>query len=227
MFLDIPNSRKRRFSRALLQWYNKGRRQFPWRNGKRNAYEILIAEMMLRKTDSAKAAEVYDKFVAKYPTPVSLANAKIASIRKEIKLLGIADRGRLLKLTARQIVENHHGNVPHDFSELIALPGVGPYTANAVLCFAFREDMALLDTNIIRVLGRVFSVHSNKPRARDDPALWDFAEALVPKGKAISYNRALLDFAAQVCTLANPKCSTCPLRGICDYARADAKDCKT
>lgn len=212
--------KKRKFQRTLLNWYQKKKRRFSWRNPNRNSYEILIAEMMLRKTDTAKVAQIYDSFVRKYRSPKSLARSRESSLRHDIRLLGIADRARLFRLLGRKIVKEYDGQIPKSFQELTGLPGVGRYTANAVLCFAFRRDVALLDTNVIRVLGRVFSVYSNKPRARDDPVLWDFATTIVPKGKATSYNRALLDFAAQVCTAREPKCNECPLNWICDFSGA-------
>ena len=223
---SVFNNKKRKFQRILLRWYEKKKRRFSWRDPNRNSYEILIAEMMLRKTDTAKVAQIYDSFIKKYRSPKSLALSRESSLRHDIRLLGIADIARLFRLLGRKIVKECGGQIPKSFQELTGLPGVGRYTANAVLCFAFRRDVALLDTNVIRVLGRVFSVYSSKLRARDDPVLWDFATTIVPKGKATSYNRALLDFDAQVCTLTNPKCLTCALCGICDYARANAKDCK-
>lgn len=173
--------------------------------------------MMLRKTDTAKVVQVYGRFIRRYPTPSSLAKANVTTLRKEIRILGIADRARLLNLAARQLVRSHCGVVPKNEEALRKLPGVGRYTANAVLCFAYHKDVPLLDTNVIRVLARVFSVRSKAKRPRDDPELWRFAADLVPKKKPISYNRAVLDLAARVCIHRKPKCSLCPLTSICDY----------
>lgn len=220
---EIPEAKVREFQDQLLEWYRRGRRRFSWRNGRRGAYEVLIAEMMLRKTDAGKVAAVYDSFIAKYPTPKALAWANEAELREEIRLLGISDRARLLRLTAQQILDEHGGRVPANPEALLKLPGVGRYTANAVLCFAYQRDAALLDTNIIRILERVFSVRSERARAREDAALWELAATLVPKGRAVSYNRALLDFAAMICTAAKPKCEFCPLQPMCDYAQQE--DC--
>lgn len=216
---EAPDARKVAFQRSLLEWYRSGRRRFSWRNGRRTAYQTLIAEMMLRKTDSAKVERLYDAFIARYPSPEVLAAADEAALRDEIRLLGIADRARLLRLTAQQLIEQHGGRVPANRAALMRLPGVGRYIANAVLCFAYRRDAALLDTNIIRVVERVFSVRSGKPRPRDDPKLWEFAASLVPEGRAVSYNRALLDLAATICTASKPQCERCPLNQICDFAR--------
>lgn len=220
---SIPSRKRRSFQRALLQWYRRGRRRFPWRDGKRNAYQILIAELMLRKTDASKVAQLYDRFVTRHPDPRTLAKADENELRREIRILGIADRARLLPLMARRLVSDHDGRVPGDVGDLDRLPGVGLYTANAVLCFAYGRDTPLVDTNVIRVLSRVFSIRSEKRRARDDPRLWQFAAGLVPKGEAVSFNRALLDHAATICTSRNPRCLDCPLAGVCDFYSRSAR----
>jgi len=216
---SIPEDKAKAFQERLLHWYKTGRRQFSWRNGRRSAYEILIAEMMLRKTDAGKVAVVYEGFIQRYPSPAELAAADEAELRREIRLLGIADRARLLRLMAQHLLDQHRSRVPGDRDVLLRLPGVGRYIANAVLCFGYQRDAALLDTNVIRIIERVFSIQSAKPRAREDRMLWDLAATLVPKGKAVSYNRALLDFAAAVCTASSPKCQGCPLRLMCDYGQ--------
>lgn len=172
---------------------------------------------MLQKTDSKKALSVYPSFIKKYPTPKRLAQANSRTLRREIHLLGISDRARRLKATAKTIERLHSGKVPSDRKQLLNFLGVGDYIANAVLCFAFDEDVPLLDTNVIRVIKRVFSVESSKERARTDKNLWQFAGSLVPQRKAIDYNRGVLDFAATVCTARNPNCQICPIREICDY----------
>lgn len=207
------------FRDRLLAWYPRGRRRFSWRERQRNAYQTLVAEMMLRKTDAAKVERVYGAFLERYPTPRELAEADEAELRVAIQPLGIADRARLLRLTAQTLLREHKGKVPASAEALRRLPGVGRYTSNAVLCFAYRGDVPLLDTNVIRVIERVFGVRSSKPRAREDPELWEFAARLVPPGKAVTYNRAVLDFAAAVCTASAPKCSTCPLLPTCDYGQ--------
>ena len=172
---------------------------------------------MLQKTDSKKALSVYPSFIKKYPTPKHLAEANLGTLRREIHLLGISDRARRLKATAKTILRLHGGKVPSERKQLLNLLGVGDYIANAVLCFAFAEDVPLLDTNVIRVIKRVFSVESSKKRARTDKKLWQFAGSLVPQGKAVGYNRGILDFAASVCTARNPNCQNCPIRELCDY----------
>lgn len=209
-------AKKRFFANKIIMRYKTEWRNFPWRKTK-NAFHILISEMMLQKTDSKKVLSVYPSFIRKYPTPKRLSEANRNTLKSEIRLLGISDRARRLKATAKKLLLLHGGNVPCDRTQLLGLLGVGEYIANAVLCFACNQDVPLLDTNIIRVIKRVFSVESSKKRARTDKELWQFAASLIPKGKATDYNRGVLDFAATICTARNSKCPVCPISDICDY----------
>lgn len=208
--------KKKSFAANIIRWYKKNGRSYPWRRAK-NPFRILVSEMMLQKTDTKKVLSVYPFVIRKYPTPAYFAKANLLSLRKEIHLLGISDRARRLRTASKTILHLHGGKVPQDRKQLLNLLGVGNYIANAVLCFAFGKDVPLLDSNVIRVIKRVFSVESKKERARTDKALWKFAGSLVPKGKAIDYNRGILDFAASVCTSRNPKCNICPNKKKCDY----------
>lgn len=207
------------FQHNLLGWYRHHRRDFTWRAPRRTPYEILLAEMLLRKTDAAKVSKVYKVVLARYPSPVALSRSRESSLRCLLAPLGIHDRARLLRATAKKLARDWGGAVPDDYGSLREFPGIGHYTANAVLCFAFRKDVALLDANIIRVLGRVFSVWSTRSRAREDPELWAIAQSLVPERRAVAYNRALLDLAALVCRAKKPKCSVCPISGVCEHRR--------
>lgn len=208
--------KKIKFAANIIGWYKKNGRSYPWRRTK-NSFRILVSEMMLQKTDAKKVRSIYPLIIKKYPTPASLAKANLRLLKKEIHLLGISDRARRLRTASKMILQLHGGKVPRNRKQLLNLLGVGDYIANAVLCFAFGEDVPLLDSNVIRVIKRVFSVKSKKERARTDTELWGFAGSLVPKGKAIDYNRGILDFAAKVCTVQNPKCQVCPNKKNCDY----------
>lgn len=216
MTLLSDPSRLDAFHNGLLAWYRRGRRRFPWRESRRNAYRTLIAELMLRKTAARAVGSTYLAFIARYPTPQELSRAKDQDLRILLRPLGIIDRARLLRQAGEKLVGTYQGRVPRSTRELRTLPGVGRYTAAAVRCFGFGEDEAIVDRNVIRVLGRIFSLRPATPRPHNDPALWQFARELVPRGHAVAYNRALLDFAAAVCTHTNPRCMSCPLRSICD-----------
>ncbi|WXG43861.1 MAG: hypothetical protein WED04_07495 [Promethearchaeati archaeon SRVP18_Atabeyarchaeia-1] len=209
--------KSRAFSETLLLWHVRNTSSFPWR-GTRNSYEILIAEMLLRKTSRNQVREIFPKFIKSFPNVASLAGASTSDIVEIIKPLGIEHkRALLLKKLADSIVSGHGGTIPLKKEELLKLPGVGMYATNAVLCFSAGEDVPLVDTNAIRVVQRVFSPRARKKRARTDPEFWNFVSGLIMPGKGRDFNLALLDFAAAVCKPKNPKCRECPNNEICDY----------
>ena len=209
------------FAEKLFAWYENNRRNFSWRKTN-DPYRILVAEMMLQKTTSRQVAELFDKFVEKYPSPQFLANAPLAEIEDLITPLGMEHKkARRFKKWAEELVSKFSGKVPHSKGDLISLPGVGEYIANAVLCLAYNEDVPLLDTNVARVLQRVFRLGSTKARARTDKSLWRAYEAMIPKGKAKNFNLAVIDFAAMICTARNPKHDICPIKDICQFYRRE------
>jgi len=215
--------RKEFFAKLLLEWWNKNKRDFPWRHTK-DPYSILTAEMLLRKTTAQQVERIYAKFLNKYPTPASLAEADEDELKKLLKPLGMEHRrAELFKKLGQTIKESYNNGIPKDTQKLLELPGVGRYAANAVLCFACSKDVPLLDANFIRIIKRIFGIKSQKPRARDDNKMWEFAESLIPQGKCRCFNLAILDFAALICTARKPKCSECPVRSICIYHSGEEK----
>lgn len=216
--MTAEERKKEEFVKNLLAWHAENKRDFSWRRTA-NPFYILVAEIMLQKTDVKKVSEVYDKFIEKYPAPQALASAELPELRKELALLGIHQRAERLKKAAEKIVSEHSGEVPSKKEELLKLPGVGEYIANAVLCFAFNKDVPIVDTNVIRLFERVFSIRSSKARPRTDRKIWEFAAQLVPKGKCREYNQALLDFAASVCRSKKPLSAVCPENKICSCAK--------
>lgn len=205
------------FRHALQKWHKHHVRQFPWRERPRDSYRIIVAELMLRKTTAAQAAGVYPDFITAYPTWGALAAADIEALRRILRPLGIADRARLLHQLAAHVVVDFHGRLPADAEVLTGLPGVGRYTANAVLAFAHGRGVALVDRNVIRVLHRVFGWSSDKRRPHLDSDLWVLAQSLVPRSGSRDYHFALLDFAALVCRARKPRCWECPLAQNCQY----------
>lgn len=205
------------FAKKLLIWHRENALKFPWRETK-DPYKILLAEILLRKTTRGQVKELFEELIRRYPNPEKLASAGIKELEKIIEPLGMQKKRALLLIKlAKTIVENYRGSVPEERNELLKLPGVGPYSANAVLCFAYGKQLPLVDTNVIRVVERVFQIKSRKARARTDPMIWSFVEKLIPKGKAREFNLAMLDFANLVCTPRNPKCYACPIKEICLY----------
>lgn len=204
------------FRDRIRAWYQEHQRDFPWRHTC-NAYETLIAELLLQQTDAPKAAKVYEGFVASFPTPADLAQAKAKRVLTFIRSIGLDYRAKRLVAIAREIEERFCGEMPADRESLVSLPGVGPYIANAVLATAFGERAAIVDTNVVRVVARFFGVRSALKRPRTDPRLWQFAEQLLPRkaARVREWNYALLDFAAILCRHRHPRCQICPCRRNC------------
>jgi len=207
------------FADRLLAWWAENKRSFPWRKTN-DPYEVLVAEVLLRKTTSRQVNKIYRKFLSEFPTPVRLAGARVGQIKKLIEPLGMEHkRAFLLKKLGEEIAVRHRGRVPSRAEELLGLPGVGRYAAHAVLCLAYGRGAAMVDTNVTRVVTRFFGFKSTKARPKDDPSLWSFVESLIPPGRAREFNLALLDFAAKVCTARKPRCRECILRDLCYFRR--------
>jgi A/G-specific adenine glycosylase len=205
------------FTERLLIWFRSNARKFPWRET-RDPYRIMVAEMMLQKTTSRQAEEIFSVFLGRFPSVEDLAKAPLSNIEETIRPLGLGHvRATRLKKLAKEIVGKHGGRMPRDRKTLLSLPGVGEYIANAVLCLAYDEDLPLLDTNQLRVFDRVFGIRSSKKRARTDSVMWRLAEDIIPKGRGREFGLAVLDFASLVCRAKNPKCAVCPMNEFCLY----------
>ncbi|MEM2057665.1 MAG: hypothetical protein QXO76_05400 [Thermoproteota archaeon] len=214
---------KEKFADLLLEWWKLNKRDFPWRRTN-NPYVILVSEMLLRKTTAKQVNAIFEKFFTKFPNIKMLAEADEEEIEELIKPLGMEHkRAVLLKKLANELLKNHGGAIPASQDDLLKLPGVGRYSANAVLCFAYGKDAPLVDVNAIRVFQRVFSVKSQKRRIKDDTTFWEFVAETIPKGKAREFNLAIIDFAHEVCKPKKPKCAICPLRVICMFASEEEK----
>lgn len=203
-----------RFHASLSSWHKGNEQTFPWRRT-RNPWNVLIAEILLSRTQAPQVSNAFEEMVARYPTPVSLASAETEAIRMVLRPLGLIKRADYLKSTATSIVQRFGGEVPEDVESLMELPGVGRYIANAVACFAFGRRLAVVDANVIRVFGRFFGLHSDRSRPRSDPAIWEFAERIIPTTGAREFNLALLDFGILVCRARGPLCVSCPIKGGC------------
>ena len=211
------HEKKTEFVKLLLNWWEKNKRSFPWRNTN-DPYSVLIAEMLLRKTTAKQVEKIYCKFLSLYPNIDSLKNADENNLKELLKPLGIEhNRAKLLKKFSLYVKEKHNGKIPLELKKLLEIPGVGKYAANAVLSFICSKNAPLLDTNFIRVIYRVFGIKSQKTRARDDKKLWEFAETLIPSGNSKNFNLAVLDFGALVCKAKKPNCQECLIKNICYY----------
>jgi A/G-specific adenine glycosylase len=202
------------FQRRLLSWYARHGRDLPWRRT-REPYRILVSEIMLQQTQVARVVPKYREFLRRYPTLRRLAAADLDEVRRVWHPLGYNIRPDRLHAIARETLARYGGRLPDDGEQLRRLPGVGRYTAGAMLSFAFGRDSALIDTNVRRVLGRVFLGAHRARRLRGDDAWWRLAESLVPRGRAYDFNQALMDFGATWCTPRRPRCPACPMRPLC------------
>ncbi|RZN33520.1 MAG: A/G-specific adenine glycosylase [Methanophagales archaeon ANME-1-THS] len=218
----VNPSKKEFFVTTLLKWHKKNRRDFPWRRTS-DPYKILISEILLQKTRAENVVPVFNSFSSKYPDAKKLSTASYNELKNEIEILGLFNQraAKLQKLT-KILVEKYNGKVPNNKKELLELPGIGNYIANAVLCFAFGYDLPLLDTNIGRIIERVFSIKVTGEERKKDK-VWEMIAEIVPASKSREYNYSLIDFGALVCTAKNPKHNLCPLAEICDYYLGDKK----
>jgi len=204
----------RAFQRRLLAWYARHGRDLPWRRT-RDPYRVLVSEIMLQQTQVDRVVPKYHQFLARYPTLEDLAAARRRDVRRLWYPLGYNVRPIRLHQIARESVARYGGRLPETADGLRNLPGIGRYTAGAVLSFAYGRDAAVLDTNVRRVLMRVFVGPRRARRVRGDKAYWDLAEALVPVGRAYDFNQGLMDFGATWCSPRAPRCPVCPMRSFC------------
>lgn len=207
----------------LLQWFANEARDLPWRRT-RDPYAIMVAEVMLQQTQVDRVIPKYQAFLAAFPTIESLAAAPTAEVIRLWAGLGYNRRAVNLQRAAQVIVAQHGGKVPDSVTALRALPGIGPYTAGAIACFAFEQDVAFLDTNIRRVVRRL-CVGPDHAAAATEAELLAHAAALIPPGQGWAWNQAIMELGALICTAASPACWRCPLRQHCRaYAAAVAAD---
>ena len=198
---------------ALLGWFGRVGRDLPWRRT-RDPYEILVSEIMLQQTQVDRVIPKYFEFLWAFPTLAELAAAPLADVIRVWAGLGYNRRAVRLHAIARHCVNHLGGHVPRTPAELRELEGLGAYTANAVACFAFEQDTPVVDTNVRRVLGRVFAdVIGLDPPA--GPGLQAFAEQVLPETQGYAWNQALMDLGATVCISRNPNHDICPLALQC------------
>lgn len=205
-----------RAATAVLSWAPTAGRDLPWRRT-RDPWHILLSEVMAQQTQVDRVIPKWQGFVEAYPTPAAMAATALADVLVGWNGLGYPRRARDLHRSAQIVVERHDGQLPESLEALLALPGIGPYTARAVLAFAFERDVAVVDTNVARVLARTVG------RTLRAAEVQQIADTCVPDGEGWAWNQALLDLGAIVCTARNPSCLRCPVQPWCAW-RGDGDD---
>lgn len=214
--LPAPASR-RRFRRSLLAWYHQHGRKLPWRETS-DPYHILVSEMMLQQTQVDRVLPKYHEWLEKYPSLGALAAAPERDVSEAWRPLGYNVRPRRLHAIARESVERYGGSLPSDEATLLSFKGIGAYTAGAIRSFAFGQRAAIVDTNVARVLFRVFVGRGEAKTHAMRKHLWKVSEVLVPRKQVFDFNQALMDLGAMVCVARKPKCLICPMLKMCATA---------
>ncbi len=219
----IPRDVKRaNTANRLLAWYDSNRRDLPWRAGSGESadpYRVWVSEIMLQQTTVAAVAGYFGRFVERWPDVRALAAAPLDDVLTLWAGLGYYARARNLHRGARMVVEKHAGALPGSAADLIAIPGIGRYTANAIAAIAFGEKVAAIDTNAERVLARLLAFEEALPAAR--ARLDTMAEHLVPPSRPGDFAQALMDLGSTVCLPEHPRCGACPISRHCEARRLE------
>lgn len=211
-----PQTKIVAFSELVVAWADRNLRTFPWRSPRVSPYQVLIAEVLLKRTTARAASRVYQDFLSRYPTVLILSSATEKELTRALSTVGLQrQRARTLSRMGKYLIEEQGGDIPHELEKLRELPGVGEYSARAILSFAFDRPVAILDANVIRVLRRVF--RSTLPMRAGERFLQGVADKLLPQADHKRYNWALLDIGAVLCRYVDPRCIDCPLNSCCDY----------
>jgi A/G-specific adenine glycosylase len=207
----VDLTRAPQFSRALRAWFRRNGRALPWRET-RDPYRVLVSEAMLQQTQVSRVLHYYERFLQRFPTLDALAKASPKRVRESWEGLGYYARARNLHALSRRVEK-----LPRDAESLRSLPGIGRYTAGAVASFAYEQREALIDTNVARVLTRVFVPRADFKTGKGQKKLWAIAERILPRtGRDTwTHNQALMELGALVCTARVAKCSECPVRSYC------------
>ena len=212
---ELPDAAWRRKLRQRIRvWYRKSARDLPWRRTN-DPYAIWVSETMLQQTQVATVEGYFQRFMRRFPTIDSLALATEREVLRLWEGLGYYRRARQLHSAARQIAKHHAGSFPSDFESVIALPGIGRYTAGAVLSIAYDQRQPILEANTIRVYSRLIGYQEDPTRSAGQNLLWRFAESILPKHDVGSLNQAMMELGSEICKPQEPDCPACPLSSLC------------
>jgi len=211
------NDEKEFFNKAVLSWFKKNGKKYPWRN-EEDPYRILIAEIMLQRTRVSQVLPVYQEFIKKYPDINSAAKAEVKQISTYVKKLGLFWRSKLIKEMITYLLKTKGGKIPSERNELLKIPGVGDYIADAMVSFAFNGRRTIIDSNVVRLVTRFFGIEKIGEMRRNKKFI-NFCQELTANTTASDvkrFNWGLIDFAAEVCK-SSPLCGKCPLSEKCYY----------
>ncbi len=209
---------------SLLRWYRKERRDLPWRRS-RDPYAIWVSEIMLQQTQVKTVLPYFERWMQAFPTVKDLATAPESKVLKLWEGLGYYSRARNLQKSAILVKDQYAGNLPSTRKEILALPGIGPYTAGAILSIAFGVRASVLDGNVKRVLSRLRRLKENGKTSKSEKRLWAEAERILPEKDVGDFNQALMELGAQVCIPQKPHCMICPLKKLCQaHLKADVQN---
>ncbi len=197
-----------------MNWYQAQKRELPWRKSK-NPYRIWVSEIMLQQTQVKTVIPYFQRWIKSFPSIRKLAEAPIEDVLKHWEGLGYYSRARNLHKGAQLVVEQYNGKVPDTREDILEIPGIGLYTAGAILSIAFEKRAPVLDGNVKRVLSRLFCLNENGSTSRSEKKLWDLAETILPEEQIGDFNQALMELGATVCLPQNPMCLLCPLQSHC------------
>lgn len=213
---NLPTTQEiKDFRKILFRWFNRNKRNYPWRETK-DPFRVLIAEMMLQRTKADQVRHVYLKFISNFKTPYDVARTSMRRLNRILYPLGLRWRIKKFKQVSQSIVKNFGGKIPQSRDEISKLPGVGDYVAGIVLSIAFNKKEWIVDSNVVRVFKRYFGISTSKEGRRDRHVI-DIAKIYVDCIKPKEANLALLDFAALICIPRKPEHERCPLSVSCNY----------
>lgn len=215
---EIPSYHRQNpevFQTMVVEWYRKNGRVFPWREIT-DPFSVLLAEILLKRTGAERCRHAYEYLSARFSTPGHVEDIKLSDLTTAFRTLGLFNRADLIVGIARDLNQRFGGGVPETYQQLVSLAGIGPYTANAILCFSYGKRVALVDRSVSRVLRRCFGLEPTKIDHRDR-ALQSLAHELLPQNSWREYNLGLIDIGSLFCRHTKPRCTDCPLSNVCAH----------
>ena len=214
---------RRKLRRQLLNWFRRNARDLPWRAAP-TPYQTWVSEIMLQQTQVATVVEYYQRFLKRFPDIQTLATATEQEVLRYWEGLGYYRRARQLHLAAKTIMTNHHGCFPTTFPEVLALPGIGRYTAGAILSISMGLRHPIVEANTIRLFARLLHVSTKVATVQTQTLFWEFAAWILPHKHLSDFNQALMEVGSLICTPKSPACDKCPLRTLCPTFVSQAFD---